>query len=250
MDSTDILKIIKERIWFYEFELPDGTYTETNVPAEILPIHTHRRDRLIDIIHNNIQDSHSLTAFDLASHEGYYSIAMSPYFKSVTGFEIRDSSRHAATMITEFLNINNVSYVEADLQNMAFVPDQTADLVLLYGLIYHMEDPIHVLRLASQMSRRHILVETQVFPYDINGRIEDGGFSNLRQIEGVFGLAPDYSAHREGGSTDVALVPSLNALLYLLRNFGFSNLHVLPSGPGSYEQFTRGQRVIVYGSKA
>jgi tRNA (mo5U34)-methyltransferase len=54
----------------------------------------------------------------------------------------------------------------------------------------------------------------------------------------------------KGGSTDIALVLSLNSLLYLLKTFGFSEATVLPSGPDDYEQFRRGCRVIVYGAKA
>ena len=46
-----------------------------------------------------------------------------------------------------------------------------------------------------------------------------------------------------------ALVPSLNALLFLLPTFGFHNLHVMGPGPDDYEQFQRGVRVVAYGSK-
>ncbi|MFG1400610.1 methyltransferase domain-containing protein [Xanthobacter sediminis] len=240
---------MKGRTWFYEFELPDGTKTSTNIKDAILPIHTSRRGKTLRIIRDNVPNSSELTAFDIASHEWYYYVELSRHFKSVRGYEIRKSSRDAAWLITRALGIKNVEYVEADMQRMPFDPEQVADFVLLYGLIYHMENPIHTLRLASQMSRKHILVETQVFPYDMSGRIEDGHYDSLRPIEGVFGLTPDYAAQREGGSTDLALVPSLNALLFLMRGFGFSHLHVLPSELGDYEQFSRGARVVVYGRK-
>ncbi|MFG1417067.1 methyltransferase domain-containing protein [Xanthobacter sp. V0B-10] len=249
MQNEEILQQIKDRIWFYEFDLPDGTRTATNIPESILPIHTSRRDKMLRVIRDHVPDAHKLTAFDFASHEGYYSLELARHFKAVRGYEIRKSSRDAAWLITQALGIKNVEYVEADMQRMLFDPEQVADFVLLYGLIYHMENPIHTLRLASQMSRKHILIETQVFPYDIAGRIEDGHYDSLRPIEGVFGLTPDYAAQREGGSTDLALVPSLNALLFLMRGFGFSDLYVLPSDAGDYEQFSRGARVVVYGRK-
>ena len=116
-------------------------------------------------------------------------------------------------------------------------------------LIYHMENPIHVLRLASQLSRQHILVETQLFPYDVTGRIEDGNYQSQRAVEGVFALAPDYPLGREGGSTEFALVPSSNAVLFLLKAFGFTRVELLAPTPDDYEQFRRGSRAIVYGCK-
>jgi tRNA (mo5U34)-methyltransferase len=92
-------------------------------------------------------------------------------------------------------------------------------------------------------------LETQVFPYDVLGRIEDSFYNNLRAVNGVFALVPDWPQAREGGSTDLALVPSLNALLFLLRSFGFEDTEVLSAEPDDYEQFQRGSRVIVYGRK-
>jgi tRNA (mo5U34)-methyltransferase len=251
MVETDLTKLkqVKARTWFYEFDLPDGSRTSTDIPAEILPIHTSRCDKMVRIIRDRVPLAHTLSAIDLASHEGFFSIELARRFKAVRGYEVRDVSLDAARLITDVLGVQNVDYVRADLQTMQFDPALCADFVLLYGLIYHLENPVHTLRLASQMTRKHILIETQVFPYDISGQLEDGHYTNLRPIEGVFALAPDYADRREGGSTNVALVPSLNGLLFLLRTFGFSVVTVLPPDENDYEQFRRGTRVIVYACK-
>jgi hypothetical protein len=52
-----------------------------------------------------------------------------------------------------------------------------------------------------------------------------------------------------GGSTDLALVPSLNALVFLLQSFGFGTTKVLPPLPHDYEQYQCGSRVVVYAAK-
>jgi hypothetical protein len=252
MVESEAIKLekVKHRTWFYEFDLPDGSRTSTDVPADVLPIHTSRRNKLVQIIRERVESPQDLTAVDFASHEGYYSIELSRHFKSVRGYEYREESLEAARLITDVLGVSNVEYVRADLQKMEFDKSSVADFVLVYGLIYHLENPIHAIRLASQLCRKHILVETQVFPFNISGMVEDGNHMNLRSVEGIFALSPDYSHGREGGSTDIALVPSLNSVLYLLKNFGFSEVSVLPSSLNDYEQFRRGSRVIVYGRKA
>jgi len=243
------LEEVKSRSWFYEFDLPDGSRTSTDVPTDVRPIHTCRRDKLVQVIRERVESPQDLTAVDFGSHEGYYSIELSRHFKSVRGYEYREESLRAACLITDVLGVRNVEYVKADLQKMEFDQSLAADFVLVYGLIYHLENPIHAIRLASQLCRKHILIETQVFPYNISGMVEDGRYMNIRRVEGVFSLSPDYSHGREGGSTDIALVPSLNSVLYLLGNFGFSEVSVLPTNSNDYEQFRRGSRVIVYGKK-
>jgi tRNA (mo5U34)-methyltransferase len=236
-------------VWFYDFELPDGTHTRCDVPESLRAVHVDRRRYLQTVIRQHVTNSQDLTAIDFASHEGYFTTELAKHFSFVRGFEIRSESMAAARQISNALGLTNVEYVAADLQKMEFDESLCADFVLMYGLLYHMESPIHVLRLASQLSRRHILVETQLFPYDVTGRIEDGNYFSQRAVEGVFALAPDYPLGREGGSTEVALVPSLNALLFLLRTFGFHHLEVIGPDPDDYEQFRRGSRAVVYGSK-
>ncbi len=243
------LEKVKQRKWFYRFDLPDGTSTQSDVPEHILKIHTSRSHHLRQIIQNKVIHSKQMTAIDFACHEGFFSIELAKHFAVVHGFEFRTESLTAARLITDLLGVPNVNYVNADLQQMNFKPELGADFVLVFGLIYHMEDPIHVIRLASQFSRRYILIESQVVPYDISGRVEDGSYENQRQTEGVFALVRDYPQAHTGGSTELALVPSLNALLFLLREFGFTEIEVLTPDLDDYEQFRRGSRVIVYGEK-
>lgn len=252
MISVDPAKLeaVKQRVWFYRFDLPDGSQTRSDLPHAMVEVHATRARHLRRIIEQKVTQPKTRTAIDFASHEGFYSIELAKHFASVRGYEVRPESLAAARLITDVLAVSNIDYVAADLQTLSFSPAQAADFVLVYGLIYHMENPIHVLRLAAQLCTGHILVESQVFPYDVAGRIEDGCYEHQRAVQGVFALSPDYPQGREGGSTELALVPSLNALLFLLTTFGFVDLDVLSPEPGDYEQFRRGVRVMVYGRKA
>jgi tRNA (mo5U34)-methyltransferase len=249
MNAT--LDAVKNRTWFYEFELPDGSRTKTDIPAEVLRIHTSRRDKLRAIIERQVGAAERGRAIDFASHEGYFSLELAKHFQTLVGLEIREQSLTAARLITEALGIGNVTFRTADLQTMRLDTDiEPADFVLVYGLLYHLENPIHALRLASRLCKKHILIETQVSSFDLSGAIEDGHYQWQRNIEGVFVLTADYPQGREGGSTEFSLVPSFSALVFLLKNLGFPEVKLVRAEAGDYEQFTRRSRVVVYGRKA
>jgi hypothetical protein len=214
-DSTDCARLakVKARSWFYNFDLPDGSQTNSFVAPDVARVHVTRRDHLRRVIATRVSEPHLLTALDLACHEGCFSIELARHFSTVRGLELRSDTIALARLITEVAGTPNIEYLEANLEEIAFDPNLCADFVLAYGLIYHLENPIRVLRLASRLCRQYILVETQVFPYDISGQIEDGAFDNQRAVAGVFALAPDYPQSREGGVGTLALIPSLNALV-------------------------------------
>ena len=102
---------------------------------------------------------------------------------------------------------------------------------------------------AAALTRKALGVETQVLPFQIAGALEDGNYMWQRDLTGMFGLCRDYSHSKEGGVTDVALVPSRDALLFLLKEFGFSTTLVYQPKPDDYEQFVRRSRVIVFAEK-
>jgi hypothetical protein len=248
--ATVVPEAIKNRIWFYEFELPDGSRTNTDVPVEVRLIHTSRRDKLRAVIEKMVGPQERASAIDFASHEGYFSIELAKHFRNVLGIEVRKASLEAARQIAATLGVENITFRLGDLQTMPLdVGIPAAHFVLVYGLLYHLENPIHVLRLAARLCTNHILVETQVTTFDVSGKIEDGYYLWQRDIGGTFVLAADYCNSREGGSTDFALIPSLSALIFLLKGLGFCHVEVLLPDRGDYEQFMRQSRVLVYGRK-
>jgi tRNA (mo5U34)-methyltransferase len=247
--NSKLLNSVKGQVWFYEFLLPDGSLTKADINKEVLLIHATRLKKLLNIIETYIPDSKNLAAIDFASHQGYFTLELAKNFKNVLGIELRDESLAQANQICELNQISNVRFLKADLTKLNSDEVNAADLVLCYGLLYHTENPIQVLRLASQLTSKHILIETQVFPYDISGNIEDGNYLWQRPVTGVFALSPDYGHRREGGNTEFAVIPSLNTLVFLLQEFGFKTIEVLKFDESDYEQFRRGSRVIIYGQK-
>jgi len=246
---NDDIERVKKETWFYEFELPDGSKTKADYPPDILRIHTSRRDALRRILDAHVPESRHLIAADISSHQGYFTAELAKRFMHVRGYEYRPESIEKSKLMMQALNVSNVDFVQFDIQKEEVPKKQSFDFVLLYGLLYHMENPVHSLRVASAMSRQHLLIDTQIFPYDISGRIEDSAYMHQRPVEGIFSLTPDYSAHREGGSTDFALVPSLNALTYLLSRFGFTNVKLVEPREDYYEQFLRRTRVIIHAQR-
>jgi tRNA (mo5U34)-methyltransferase len=234
------LQKIKLQPWFYDFELPDGSHTNT----EVAPIHACRLEKLRDVIRDHVANPRELTAIDLAVHEGYFTFELARHFAKVDGYELRRESIESARLMADVLGILNVTLTQIDLRHLVFDPALEADFVLVYGLLYHLEDPVRLLRLASQLTRKHILIETEVA-----GRIEDGHFRNQRDVDGMFSLSPDYPDQTVGGSVNLALVPSVHALTLIMRTLGFVDIKILEFDSDDYEQFRHKSRVMVYGAK-
>jgi hypothetical protein len=61
----------------------------------------------------------------------------------------------------------------------------------------------------------------------------------------VFGVVSDDPESREGGTTEIALVPSMNALHTILTTMGFSTITKIPDTGRMCEQFYRDRRAIL-----
>src|SRR5689334_11672373 len=118
--NDDKFRAVRDRMWFYDFELPDGTCTPCDVPENLRAVHYNRRRYLRSVIQQHVPDAQDLTAIDFASHEGYFSVELAKHFSFVRGFEIRPESLAAAQQISEALGVTNVEFTLADLQNMEF----------------------------------------------------------------------------------------------------------------------------------
>lgn len=241
----DTLQKIKSHSWFYEFTLPDGSKTKSYLSDEVAKIHTTREKVLREFLSGKNHSKQS--ALDVSCHEGFFSVVLSDYFKKVVGIDKNTSSLDLARQMGTFLKKDNISFEHYALEDVPL--SLSSDFVLCYGLIYHIENPLYILRKLAELSKNVLCIETQVLPFSMNCQIEDGHYLNQRPLKGLFGLCPDYPESKEGGLTQYALVPSKDAIVYLLKEFGFTSIQIYKPNTEDYEQFIRGSRIILFATK-
>jgi tRNA (mo5U34)-methyltransferase len=239
------LERVKSQKWFYEFSLPDGTKTESYLSEIARQIHLTREKALRRYL--SALGSDCVTALDISCHEGFFSLVLAEYFNFVVGVDKNAESLDKAKQIANLLGHPDIIFSNSSLEDWA--EDENADFVLCFGLLYHVENPIQILRKLALLAKKAVCIETQVLPYNISGPIEDGSYLWQRELNGLFGLCVDYSHRPEGGLTDLALVPSRQALEFLLKQFGFKTVNFYNPEPNDYEQFVRGHRVVVFAEK-
>jgi hypothetical protein len=116
----------------------------------------------------------------------------------------------------------------------------------MLGLLYHLENPVGALRTCRELCSGLCVIETQVVP-GISGWVDYGSYEFVRPLKGSFGIIDevDDTHGPEASVTGISLVPSLEALLWILDKVGFSEVRVLPPPVDAYEQLRHHKRVMV-----
>lgn len=222
--------------WFYPFPIDGITCM---LPAEVLPLHETRIKALRQFLETHPCES----AIDLGCHQGYFTLELEKHIPKVEGIDRFTESIEQAQYVYSKLGNGRSTFKQALIeQHIARV-----DLVLCYGVLYHVENPIEILRRIRNMAEKYCIIETQVASSS-KPHVEDGTYKSIRSPLGTFTLVSDYSDSNIGGTTDIALVPDLDAVLNILKMFGFKTTLYSPDST-DYEQFVRGQRVIIYAER-
>jgi SAM-dependent methyltransferase len=245
---------LRERIlarrWFYEFRLPDGSVTESYLPASVRPIHDTRRGMLLDHLARRCgADWSALRCLDLACHEGFFAVELARRgCCEVLGIDARQEHVDHAGWIASALGLDALRFRRGDLGHLDFHALGKFDVVLLFGILYHVPDVIGALRAARELTAGVCVIETQVAP-ELGGTIEWGSVDFEMPVRGCLAIVDESAelsrGNREASVSEVSLVPSLGGLLWLLRAGGFGDVRVLEPPPGAYEQLARGRRVMV-----
>jgi len=252
LDPTLAAKIEQARakVWFYPYELPDGSTVETYAGGRINSIHTTRAAMLDRCIADTFGDAcEGLDAVDLACHQGYFSVSLArKRMRRVLSVDARPEHVADTRLIADILGLNNIQTRPADIFALDSRELGAFDVVLMFGLLYHLENPVGALRLARALTRRLCVIETQVVP-NMSGQVDWGSYEYVRPLRGVFGIIDevDETHGAEASITGVCLAPSVEGLLWTMRAVGFSQVHVLPVPEDGYEQLKHGKRVMVAG---
>jgi SAM-dependent methyltransferase len=166
----------------------------------------------------------------------------------VLGIDARAEHVEHAGWIGRAFGLSALSFQRGDLLALDPAALGAFDVVLLFGVLYHLPDPVGALRSARELTRGVCLIETQVAP-EAEGVIEWGSVEFEMPVRGCLAIVDESGelarGNREASVSEFSLVPSLEGLLFLLRAAGFARSKVLDPPPGAYEQHARGRRVMV-----
>lgn len=242
-----LLEQVRSRKWFYEFELPDGTRTQSYVPPGVEKVHTTRLAMLQDGLERHFgKDLSGLAAVDLACHEGWFAFHVAQRgAASVLGLDMRESHVADAALMARAMGIGNFSARLLDIESASAQDIGVHDITLMLGLLYHLENPVRALRLARAVTRKALYIETQVVPH-MSGVVDWGSYVFQRQMVGVFGIVDEIGEGHapEAGAGGICLAPSIEALEWLLKKVGFARVERLNPPADGYEQHVAQKRVM------
>ena len=236
--------------WFYPFEFGDGLRAPTKIPPEVEGIFTTRRE-MVERAANTYFGARlpEVGCLDIGCHEGFYSIAMARLgVGRVVGVDVRESNLRRARFVAETMGLEQVSFRQGNCERLTAPEFGRYELTLFLGVLYHLENPMLCLRNVAALTKELCIVETQVID-EVEGESEWGARDWKRPYQGALAVIDESgefhsSDGEETGSTPVALCPSPKALMFLLRQAGFSRVEIVPPAPGAYEQLARGKRVV------
>ena len=245
---STLIEQAHSREWFYSYELPDGSTTPTYHGDDIKAIHDTRWQMLDACLDERLGTAvDNLTALDLASHQGWFAWKMAQKgFSRVLGIDARESHVDDSTLIRDIYGLDRLSFEQGDIHSQVAGHHGQFDVVLMLGLLYHLENPVGALRTCRELCKNLCLIETQIVP-GMTGYVDYGSYQYVRPLKGSFGIIDETEETHgpEASITGVCLVPSLDALVWLLRKVGFADVAVLQPPDGAYEQLRYHKRVMV-----
>lgn len=250
---TSVYERIAQREWFYDFDLPNGELTRCRKPDFVMPTHGTKLRMMSSVLEPYVLSrGHpwgQLTAVDLGCHQGYFASHLARRgLADVLGIDARPEHIADAELIREVYGLPNLRFLAQDVVTIEPSALGKFNIVLCFGLLYHVENPIGLLRLCRDLCDGVCLVETQVGP-NVTGDIDWGSNRWKKRIVGAFTVIDesDTLKNPESSVTGISLVPSPEALLWTMKAAGFARVALVPPPPGAYEQHASGRRVIAVG---
>ena len=148
--------------WEYYLPFSYGLSTAINASFDAQSVDFHRyRSKLIcesvaDLFGDQLSKS---TVLDLGAHCGI--MAMDIAFRGaahVDGFELRKINLERADFLKEYFRIQNVSFTQADV--CAIKPDRKWDVVLCLGLLYHVDNPMDLIKYCYASCDKLVVIDT------------------------------------------------------------------------------------------
>jgi SAM-dependent methyltransferase len=241
MDRAEVerrKRAIEERVgpWYaHDIHLGHGVYTigESERPRQDV-----RLPGTVRVASDLLGGLEGKRILDLACMEGMFALELASRGAEVVGIEGRADHVERARFAQEMLGLDNAEFLCEDVRNLANAKHGEFDLVLLLGILYHLEGPeiAELVKSVAGICRRAVLVDTH-FSITAAKRFESGG----REYWGRLIREHDPTTPQEerraarGSSLDnpVSMWPTRASLFNLVGDCGFTSVYevALPRSP-------------------
>lgn len=247
--NKEILKKNIEKFgkWMYKYELVDGISTPL-ISEEFQKVHNTRKKMIFSKLDNTIKEWNNLRCLDIACNEGFYSFELAKRgVKEVIGFDARKINIDKANFINEFWKFDNASFFVGDIEKINNVELGQFDLVFVLGLLYHVENPMLILRKIKSLTNGFCVFDTQINRFDSDVTMGFGCTGFDKQSKDLIAIIkePDFEENITASITGLSFVPNKSGLFTMLKEVGFTKIEQIEPFTDSYEQYTTHDRIIV-----
>jgi tRNA (mo5U34)-methyltransferase len=234
--------------WMYPWEV-DGTVAPI-LGAELPNIHATRAAMIEPHVRAALAGGGR--AIDLGCSEGWFAHRLREWgADEVLGIDIRETNIRRARLIANHFGTPGLSFEQASVYDLDAGALGTFEVVLCFGLIYHLENPIGALRVARALSAGLCGVETQAARAP-GGRYTWGTTGQYLSTEAAWLTCVEPASDQElttlasaGGI--VSLVPNQAALVEAMQSAGFAEVRVLDAPGSGNPQYVERDRLVAVG---
>jgi tRNA (mo5U34)-methyltransferase len=242
--------------WMYPWRLTPDVAISLGEGSELPSVHNTRAEMIEPVVREALAAAgREATVLDLGCNEGWFAHqALEWGAARVVGLDVREANVRRARLIAEHFGLESLQFERADV--LALDPAQlgTFDVVLVLGLIYHLENPVGALRAARALTRGTAVVESQLTAYEQPIQLGWGATGAFRAAPGHWAsvLEPTEEQQDEGNPLAsfggvVSLVPNRAALLEGMSVAGFRDVRMLDAPAHLNAQYVEGHRGIAVG---
>lgn len=158
------------------------------------------------------------SALDCGCGIGYFSAFLSDLGYKVIAFDARKENIEEAK--SKFF-AKNIIFWEGNIEDFNFIKNLNKhDLILCFGLLYHLENPVLALRNLGEVFKSLMIIETMVYPY------KDAALFYKEES-----VAADQSINY------IALVPTSKLIIKILQNMNLGYVYEVKKGVVSHPDF-------------
>jgi tRNA (mo5U34)-methyltransferase len=237
--------------WMYDWRLTATIATPTLGP-NLASVHKTREEMIEPVVRAALASTGpEPLALDLACNEGWFSHRLLQWgAHRVVGIDVREENIRRATLLQDHFRVpaDRLTFTTADVFALDAEKLGVFDVVLMLGLIYHLERPLEAIRIARRLTRGVCVIESQLTRQD-RPIVRGDGVPNV-----YFQTPASFAALVEAESSDslisstagtMSLVPNRAALEAMPRWAGFERVSFLSPQAHHDVQYVRGDRAIV-----